>query len=79
MVTAVAKYCSRLLFMQCDSSFPTLSVNFNFLIFVFIPILATIHHDPWKVGPCHHGMERPEVVDTEMAPTWTVAGSILNK
>jgi hypothetical protein len=32
-----------------------------------------------NVGPCHHGMARPQVADGGTAPIWRVAVNKLNK
>jgi len=31
------------------------------------------------MGPCHHGMLRPQVADGERPPIWRVAANILDK
>jgi hypothetical protein len=38
---------------------------------------GSLHHS--QVGPCHHGMARPQVADGERPPLWRVAANILNK
>ena len=40
-----------------------------------------IHYVPQSrvVGPCHHGMARPQVVDRGTASLWRVAAKKLNK
>jgi len=82
MATAVSKYCGRLLFMQCDSSFPTLPVSFNSLIFVFIPslqfqLLNTMIHGKWV--PVTTVWRVLRLWMQEWPPIWKVAWNVLNK